>query len=161
MPTVFEKLNLKDQREIVVLDAPPSFAAETSTLRGVVVLSKIPARPVGFALAFVTRLADVEARAAQIAARAEGDAVVWFAYPKGSLKRYKCEFNRDTGWAALGGHGFEPVRQVAIDEDWSALRFRRATFIKTLKRDPKAALSPEGARKAAVTRAAKTSKPKA
>ena len=31
-------------------------------------------------------------------------------------------------------HGFEPVRQVAIDEDWSALRFRRAEHIKTMTR---------------------------
>jgi len=26
--------------------------------------------------------------------------------------------------------GFETVRAVAIDEDWSALRFRRVEFIK-------------------------------
>lgn len=26
--------------------------------------------------------------------------------------------------------GFDSVRQIAIDEDWSALRFRRAEFIK-------------------------------
>ena len=25
---------------------------------------------------------------------------------------------------------FEPVHQVAVDEDWSALRFRRVEFIK-------------------------------
>jgi len=27
--------------------------------------------------------------------------------------------------------GFDSVRQVAIDEDWSALRFRRVEYIKT------------------------------
>jgi hypothetical protein len=32
--------------------------------------------------------------------------------------------------------GFEPVRQIAIDEDWSALRFRRTDFIKSMTRDP-------------------------
>lgn len=26
--------------------------------------------------------------------------------------------------------GFRPIRQVAIDEDWSALRFRRVEFVK-------------------------------
>jgi len=30
-----------------------------------------------------------------------------------------------TGWNMLGHEGFEPVRMVAIDEDWSAKRFRR------------------------------------
>jgi len=54
--------------------------------------------------------------------------------PQATSKRYKSEINRDTGWQALGQAGFEPVRAVAIDEDWSALRFRRVEFIKTLTR---------------------------
>jgi hypothetical protein len=37
---------------------------------------------------------------------------------------------------------------VAIDEDWSALRFRRAEFIKTLTRDPGHAMSAAGRRRA-------------
>ncbi len=39
-------------------------------------------------------------------------------------------------------------RQVAIDEDWSALRFRHVDFIKALKRDPKHAMSAKGKRRA-------------
>ena len=69
-----------------------------------------------------------------ITAKASGDAVIWFAYPKGSSKKYTCEFNRDTGWAELAKAGYEPVRQVAIDEDWSALRFRKVEHIKTMTR---------------------------
>ncbi|MEO8473318.1 MAG: hypothetical protein ABI477_14050, partial [Chryseolinea sp.] len=38
------------------------------------------------------------------------------------------------GWAVLGKLGFEPVRMVAIDEDWSALRFRKTSHIKTMTR---------------------------
>ena len=54
-----------------------------------------------------------------------------------------CDFNRDTGWDALGNLGFEPVRMIAIDEDWSALRFREAKFIKTITRRESFALSKE------------------
>ena len=79
-----------------------------------------------------------------MAPRLEGDAILWCAYPKGSSTRYTCEFNRDTGWASLGTAGFEPVRQIAIDEDWSALRFRRAQYISTLRRDPARAISAGG-----------------
>lgn len=64
----------------------------------------------------------------------KNDEVVWLAYPKLSSKKYTCEFNRDTGWQALGDIGFEGVRMVAIDEDWSALRFRKAENIKTMTR---------------------------
>jgi hypothetical protein len=88
----------------------------------------------------------VDEAAKAIAGRLEGDALVWFAYPKGTSKKFRCEFNRDTGWAALGELGLEPVRQVAIDEDWSALRFRRVEFIKTMSRS--FALTPEGRAKA-------------
>ena len=66
-----------------------------------------------------------------MAAHATGDATVWFAYPTGTSKKYKCDFNRDTGWNALQAEGFDTVRAVAIDEDWTALRFRRKEFIKS------------------------------
>ncbi len=52
-----------------------------------------------------------------IVQQAQGDAIIWFTYPKTSSKKYTCEFNRDTGWAVLGELGLEGVRQVAIDED--------------------------------------------
>jgi hypothetical protein len=142
MTPLFTKLNHKGQSPIVVLNAPESFEAELAALEGVEVVRDTAGRaPISFVLAFVTRLAEIEAVAPALATQAPGDPVVWFAYPKGSSKRYTCEFNRDTGWAALGAAGFEPVRQVAIDEDWSALRFRRAEHIKTMTRDPKRRLT--------------------
>lgn len=44
-------------------------------------------------------------------------------------------------WGALGEAEFEGVRLVAIDEDWSALLFRRIEFIKSIAREPKRTLS--------------------
>jgi hypothetical protein len=69
---------------------------------------------------------------------------VWFAYPKGTSKNYRSEISRDKGWHVLGQLGFEGVRGIAIDEDWSAIRFRQAEFIKTMTRDQKHAMSAEG-----------------
>ena len=100
-----------------------------------------------FSLAFVMKQDEVDALANAIASKVEGDALLWFAYPKASSKKYKCAFNRDTGWEMLGKLGFEPVRQVAIDADWSALRFRRVQFIKKMVRDKNMALSEEGKKK--------------
>jgi hypothetical protein len=93
--------------------------------------------------------AEADAAVKGVTERAKGDAVVWFAYPKGSSKRYTSTINRDTGWDSLGAAGFEAVRMVAIDEDWSAVRFRRAEFIKSMQRDPEWAMSPVGKTKAA------------
>jgi hypothetical protein len=55
---------------------------------------------------------------------------VWFAYPKGTSKKYTCNFNRDTGWDAMKALGFDTVGIAAIDADWTALRFRREEHIK-------------------------------
>jgi hypothetical protein len=56
----------------------------------------------------ITR-SQLEAAGATLAAAADGDATIWMAYPKASSKKYKCEFNRDSGWPTLGAAGFEPV----------------------------------------------------
>lgn len=150
MTPLFNKLNLKGQKDIVVLDAPESFERELDALEGVTVHRDAGAAdPIEFALAFVMTTAQLDAAAQAILPRARGDAVVWFAYPKQTSKRYKCEFNRDSGWAPLGAAGFEGVRMVAIDEDWSALRFRRAEFIKTMNRDASRAGSEAGKARAA------------
>src|SRR5262245_15225527 len=141
---LFAKLNLKDQKDIVVVNAPESFTAELKKLSGVTVRTTLPAGPVSFALAFVTRQPEVDSIAKSLTRLAEGDAIVWFAYAKGSSKRYKSEINRDNGWRALGAAGFEGVRMVAIDEDWSAVRFRRVEFIKTMNRDVSGAMTKAG-----------------
>jgi hypothetical protein len=133
MPT-FAKLNLKDQTEIVVLNAPASFEPELKALKGVTVRRDTKGGEVGFAMAFAITQKEVDMLGPQMTKKTKGDAVVWFAYPKGSSKKYTSEINRDSGWAVMGKAGFEPVRMVAIDEDWSAVRFRRVEFIKTMKR---------------------------
>jgi hypothetical protein len=47
-------------------------------------------------------------------------AVVWVAYPKGN----RADINRDTLWPIVAEHGMRPITQVAVDDVWSALRFR-------------------------------------
>ena len=131
MGGIFDKLNLKNQQEILVLHAPESFQPELARLPVLTIHHHIESvSQIGFFLAFVTRKAEVDALAGPVAAHALGDATVWFAYPKGTSKKYKCDFNRDTGWDALNAAGFDTVRAVAIDEDWTALRFRRKEYIK-------------------------------
>jgi hypothetical protein len=131
MAGVFDKMKLKDETEILVLNAPPSFEQELARLRGVTVhRSPADVKTVLFALAFVTTSSEVETASRAVARRTKGDALVWFAYPKGTSKKYRSEINRDAGWDALGKAGFEGVAMVAIDEDWAAKRVRRREFIK-------------------------------
>ncbi|MGO9437427.1 MAG: hypothetical protein ACLPH3_21775 [Terracidiphilus sp.] len=131
MATVFEKLNLKDQREILVLNAPESFIHELAALREVTIHRSLKAsNEIHFALAFVTHKKEVDELAGPLIERTSGDAILWFAYPKGTSKKYQCDFNRDNGWDALKSLGWDTVRAVSIDEDWSALRMRRSDYMK-------------------------------
>jgi len=132
MKSVFEKLNLGSRQEIVVLHAPESFQPELAKLPVITIHAHLESvAEADFWLVFATRKSEVEKLAPLVAKRAKGDANIWFAYPKGTSKKYTCDFNRDTGWESLQKLGFDTVRAVAIDEDWTALRFRRKEFIKS------------------------------
>ncbi|WP_243635832.1 hypothetical protein [Hymenobacter edaphi] len=135
MKSAVDKLQIKPGAVVGLLGLPAELQPALADLweRATVEAVLAPTVPFTTVLAFATRLPEVEALAAQLG-HAPGDVAVWVAYPKGTSKKYRCEFNRDTGWAALGAAGFEPVSQVAIDEDWSALRFRRVEYIKKMTR---------------------------
>lgn len=133
---LFKKLNLGSHDEIVLFDVPDSFEAELKKLKHVTIVRN-PSKPkaVRFAMAFAAAQSQLDRASKILAAAAEGDAVLWFAYPKGTSKRYTCEFNRDSGWGVIRAAGFESVRMVAIDEDWSALRFRRLEYVNSSTRN--------------------------
>ena len=145
---LFKKLNLGDNDTILVLDPPESFKAELSKLVGVTIKHRETSKPTSFAIGFATTQAELDQISTRISKATVGDAIVWVAYPKGTSKRYKWEFNRDSAnWNVLGSAGFEPVRQVAIDKDWSALRFRKTQHIKSLTRKNSMTISAEGKRR--------------
>ncbi len=131
MTTLFKKLNFKNQKEIYCLNAPASFEKELADMASFtnVHLKIEHVKDIDFILTFVSTLKAVEDSIAEIYLKLTTDAVLYFAYPKISSKKYTCEFNRDTGWGALKRLGFETVRLVAIDEDWSAMRFKKSTEI--------------------------------
>ncbi|MDJ0459924.1 hypothetical protein PUN71_022205 [Arthrobacter sp. NQ7] len=52
------------------------------------------------------------------------DRIAWVAYPK--AKKLGTDLNRDILASEMTARGAEPVRQVSLDETWSALRFRPA-----------------------------------
>jgi len=51
------------------------------------------------------------------------EGLFWISYPKRTSK-IKTDLTRDAGWKIAYDAGLRPVRQVSIDDDWSAVRFR-------------------------------------
>jgi hypothetical protein len=146
MNTIFAKLNYKAQSEIAVINAPDEFLPVVDEMRSLATIKTDIAEIQDgvFAIAFLKTQQEVDTLSPVLADKLTGDGILWIAYPKGSSKKHKCDFNRDTGWTILGELGFEPVRMVAIDEDWSALRFRRVDYIKKMTRRAEYALTEQG-----------------
>jgi hypothetical protein len=151
---LLKKLNHKGQ-EIFIIGVPDEFKPEMEAMNksgnkateaSLSDLNKI--KQLEFILSFVQTKTEVEKIIQLADNKLQKDAVVWFAYPKGTSKKYKAAINRDNGWEALGKKGFEPVRAIAIDADWSALRFRKVEFIKTMTRNADFAMTTEGKMKA-------------
>lgn len=142
MTALFKKLNFKNHSTIVAINCPTSFDVELNEMASISKISKT-AIETDFAMIFAVKQIDVDNNVKAIFPKLIGDVVLWMCYPKGTSKKYKCEFNRDTGWEVLGKIGMEPVRQVAIDEDWSALRFRKVENIKTITRAESMAITVE------------------
>jgi hypothetical protein len=61
-------------------------------------------------------------RADSVVKAAKRDALAWVAYPKAG--QLGTDLNRDSLARLMMERGAHPVRQVAIDDVWSALRFR-------------------------------------
>jgi len=112
--------------------SPDSFASEVAAMKAE---TEIHARPKSgvryvFVLAFGEMRAQIEEAGRVVVKVLDGGAVCWFAYPKGTSRSFKSDLNRDIMWDVLMPFGIRPVRQIAIDDDWSALRFRKREFVK-------------------------------
>jgi hypothetical protein len=75
-------------------------------------------------LVFVVDRTTLEERHAQIVESAVRDRLTWVSYPKSG--QLGTDLNRDSLAALLSTDGIQPVRQIALDDVWSALRFRPA-----------------------------------
>lgn len=125
-PDLARKLGLKPAMHAVAVNVP-------MTLQPVLNLPSAASGQADFLLAFVARKAEVEPQAAALLPQYRRGAALWFAYPKKS-GTVKSDMSRDDGWDALAAHDLLPVRQIAIDADWSALRFRYRDEIAKLTR---------------------------
>jgi hypothetical protein len=75
-------------------------------------------------LLFATDRAALEAHRAQIVAAGSSGRLTWVSYPKAG--KLRTDLNRDSLAALLAENGVQPVRQIAVDDVWPALRFKPA-----------------------------------
>ena len=149
MNSLLNKLQFKDHKNFLILNSPKEFESTKPELYNLTnVHEKLDSNfKYDFVIVFVKTCAEIESETSNIFSQLNDDTVLWFAYPKKSSKKYSSDISRDDGWQPLGDAGFEGVRQVAIDDDWSALRFRKVEHIKSFKRDKSRAMSETGVKR--------------
>ena len=133
MGELLKKLNYKGSKRIAVINPEEDFLkAISDELKDVITDNEIDQRyPYDFMLIFVKTVKEVDYYSPIALHNLTADGVLWFCYPKKSSKKYASELERDRGWKILNDLGFYGIRMVAVDEDWSAMRFRNAKYIKS------------------------------
>jgi hypothetical protein len=111
------KLQLSPSQPVFLAGCPPDVSLELPGAYPVPTDSEDAA-----AIFFCVDRSALEQRRRHLVEAARRDRLVWLAYPKAG--RLGTDLNRDTVAALLADDGVRPVRQIAIDDTWSALRFR-------------------------------------
>jgi hypothetical protein len=109
-----KKLNLKDGAKLRVIGKPKDVDLGDVTITALANVKDV--------LVFVSTLADVDRVGAPVLESALADRLAWAAYPKAG--QLGTDLDRNVLSKALEKKGIQPVRQIAIDDVWSALRFR-------------------------------------
>jgi hypothetical protein len=111
-----QKLQIKAGQSLAILNSPP----------GVTLPAECPSGQPSTAdavIGFAVRRDELDQLGPVIDA-ARADRLAWIGYPKGG--KLGTDLNRDRLVQALAVRGIQPVRQISIDDVWSALRFRPA-----------------------------------
>ena len=117
------KLQIRPATTVVVLGQPRTVDLDIPS-DCLVVGDPADAASADAVVAFVVRTSDLDAVAGPALDAARDDRLSWIAYPKN--RQLGTDLNRDAIAALAGERGAQPVRQVAVDSVWSALRFRPA-----------------------------------
>lgn len=133
---VIKKLNFKNQGQpVLVINAPKTYDEIISAFEGDV-HTEAKTKSYDFLQVFGTTNEQLQTLARSSVQYVKEDGLFWLCYPKKSSKTYKgSDCSRETVTGMFSAEGYEPVRQVAIDEDWSALRFRMPDKIKKMTRN--------------------------
>ena len=131
---ILKKLQYKDGgAPVLILGAPETYSEVMEAIG-----ARVDTEPAEDSYAFIQIFGTTNQAIRDAVEKSSGllndEVLFWLCYPKKSSKAYQSDCSRETVAQIPADFGYEPVRQVAIDEDWSALRYRKAADIKKMTR---------------------------
>jgi hypothetical protein len=123
-----ERLNLTGQLRALIMNAPKGYRTLLGPLPPDITVNTKPSGKYDFVHLFVNNREELARLGPDAMKAVKPMAIFWISYPKQTAKT-DTDLSRDEGWEVVTDAGFETVAQVAVDDVWSALRFRPAAEV--------------------------------
>lgn len=144
-----EKLNIRAGQRVLALNAPPDYRERLGILPNNVEVTQQAEEEARYDVVhlFAQNSGELDDWTPAALAAIDPDGMLWVSYPKKSSK-VETDLSRDSAWDQLFSTGWQPVRQVAMDDVWSAIRLKQtgatteADLVAQQYAGPKAAVQP-------------------
>jgi hypothetical protein len=126
---LIKKLHVKPGMRIAMVNTPAGFSL--GTLPAGVTQEKSLKGDLDLALLFAAMQKELKAQWPKLVASVKQEGAIWVAYPKKSSG-----IASDLGmgeWDATKGSDWNPVAMIAIDEAWSAVRYKYAPGLENVR----------------------------
>jgi hypothetical protein len=131
--TILEKLQLKNEKNILIQGLPSSIEKQFSKLSFAKNLTPLlRSRKIEFALVFAVSESQLNAILEDIMPALKEESKLWVAYPKLTSK-ITTDLNREGSWSKLVEAEYESSEQVSLDHVWHACYFKKTCSISEIE----------------------------
>jgi len=134
--TILEKLQLKNEKNILIQGLPSSIEKQFSKLSFAKNLTPLlRSRKIDFALVFAVSENQLNTILDDIMPALKEDSKLWVAYPKLTSK-ITTDLNREGSWNKLSEAEYETIEQVSLDHVWHASYFKKISIVELIEDEP-------------------------
>jgi hypothetical protein len=123
--SLFEKLQLKDEKNLLIQGLPSSIEkqfAKLSYAKNVTPLLR--SRKIDFALVFVVNHNQLCNILNDVFPALHNESRLWIAYPK-TTSKIASDLYKDCSWQVLSDNEFASIEEVTLDHVWTAMQFKK------------------------------------
>lgn len=120
---LLKKMGIRTGQHVLIINAPARYQEKTNALPVGIELAPCPQGGYDGAHLFVQNAIELEELIGKTLASIPYDGLFWLSFPKKNANP-QTDLSREIVWDRLEKFGLQPVAQVSIDENWTAIQFR-------------------------------------